>query len=81
MFERRNLTFKIKADKEDQIISLNIPEGQHFTWTKSNDMWNVGRYNYFSITAEELLKRGYDESKERGDMYKSYVDFVNKNFK
>ena len=44
-------------------------------------MWNVGRYNYFSITAEELLKRGYDESKERGDMYKSYVDFVNKNFK
>lgn len=29
MFERRNLTFKIKADKEDQIISLNMPDG---TW-------------------------------------------------
>lgn len=27
MFERRNLTFKIKADKEDQIISLNMPDG------------------------------------------------------
>lgn len=52
MFERRNLTFKIKADKEDQVISLNIPDG-----CMANDLSMEGlnsRYR-FNVSDKELV--------------------------
>ena len=52
MFERRNLTFKIKADKEDQIISLNIPDGY-----MANDLVMEGlnsRYR-FNVNDKKLI--------------------------
>lgn len=52
MFERRNLTFKIKADKEDQIISLNMPDGY-----MANDLVMEGlnsRYR-FNVNDKKLI--------------------------
>lgn len=52
MFERRNLTFKIKADKEDQVISLNIPDGY-----MANDLAMEGlnsRYR-FNVNDKNLI--------------------------
>jgi carbonic anhydrase/acetyltransferase-like protein (isoleucine patch superfamily) len=51
--------------------------GRYFTWTRSNDMWNVG---CFYGTGEELIQKAYKDSKESGDNYRKYVEFVERKF-
>ncbi len=46
-----------------------------FTYTKSNKMWKVG---CFYGTGEELIKKAYVDSEEKGKMYELYVSTVEK---
>lgn len=48
-------------------------DGIIFTWTRSNNMWRVGG---FYGTGEQLIKKGYAESKDSGKKYEKYVKFV-----
>lgn len=64
-----------KVDKlEDIIVFKNHwSSGNPFTYTKSNKMWKVG---CFYGTGQELIKKAYRDSKNSGNHYKAYVDFV-----
>lgn len=47
--------------------------GRYFTWTRSNDMWTVG---CFYGTGEELIKKAYKDSEEKGREYERVVKYV-----
>lgn len=47
--------------------------GRYFTWTRSNDMWTVG---CFYGTGEELIKKAYADSEEKGREYERIVKYV-----
>ena len=50
--------------KSDYIVFKNWwSSGRYFTWTRSNDMWSVG---CFYGTGEELIKKAYKNSEEKG---------------
>ena len=59
---------------EDVIVFKNHwSSGNPFTYTKSNKMWKVG---CFYGTGQELIEKAYRDSKNSGNYYKAYVDFV-----
>ena len=59
---------------EDIIVFKNHwSSGDTITYTKSNKMWKVF---HFYGTGQELIDEGYRESKNSGDHYKVYVEFV-----
>ena len=64
-----------KVEKiSDYIVFKNWwSSGRYFTWTRSNDMWSVG---CFYGTGEELIKKAYKDSKEKGREYARIVKYV-----
>ena len=64
----------IVEKKSDYIVFKNWwSSGRYFTWTRSNDMWSVGR---FYGTGEELIKKAYADSEEKGCEYERIVKYV-----
>ena len=64
---------KVKK-KSDYIVFKNWwSSGIYFTWTRSNDMWSVG---CFYGTGEELIKKAYKDSEEKGREYERIVRYV-----
>ena len=60
--------------KSDYIVFKNWwSSGRYFTWTRSNDMWSVG---CFYGTGEELIKKAYADSEEKGREYERIVRYV-----
>ena len=60
--------------KSDYIVFKNWwSSGRYFTWTRSNDMWSVG---CFYGTGEELIKKAYKDSEEKGREYERIVRYV-----
>lgn len=60
--------------REDYIVFKNWwSSGRYFTWTRSNDMWDVG---CFHGTGEALVEKAYADSKEKGEQYKLIVEYV-----
>ena len=60
--------------KSDYIVFKNWwSSGRYFTWTRSNDMWSVG---CFYGTGEELIKKAYADSEEKGREYERIVKYV-----
>ena len=60
--------------KSDYIVFKNWwSSGRYFTWTRSNDMWSVG---CFYGTGEELVKKAYNDSEEKGHEYEKIVKYV-----
>lgn len=59
---------------DDYIVFKNSwSSGRYFTWTRSNNMWQVG---CFHCTGEELIKKAYADSENSGKHYEAYVKFV-----
>ena len=68
-------------DKFDYIVFKDWWSRRFFTWTRSNNMWSAG---CFYSTGEELIKKAYDDSDEKGRDYENvvkYVELINKNYK
>lgn len=64
----------IVEKKSDYIVFKNWwSSGRYFTWTRSNDMWIVG---CFYGTGEELIKKAYNDSEEKGREYERVVKYV-----
>lgn len=62
------------CSKADYIVFKNWwSSGRYFTWTKSNDMWKVG---CFFGSGEELIKKAYSDSEEKGKEYERIVRYV-----
>ena len=60
----------------DYIVFQNWwSSGRFFTYTKSNKMWTVG---CFHGTGEQLIKKAYADSEQKGKMYELYVSTVEK---
>ena len=60
--------------KSDYIVFKNWwSSGRYFTWTRSYDMWSVG---CFYGTGEELIKKAYSDSEEKGREYERIVRYV-----
>lgn len=58
----------------DYIVFKNWwSSGRYFTWTRSNDMWSAG---CFHGTGEELIKKAYADSEEKGREYERIVRYV-----
>ena len=58
----------------DYIIFKNFwSSGRFFTWTRSNNMWEVG---CFYGTGDELIKKAYKDSKKSGREYERVVRYV-----
>lgn len=66
---------EIKSFQDYIVFKNNWSSGRYFTWTRSNDMWKVG---CFYGNGKELIEQAYKDSKLSGDMYKMYVEFVEK---
>ena len=66
---------EIKSLQDYIVFKNNWSSGRYFIWTRSNDMWTVG---CFYGSGKELIERAYKDSKLSGDMYKMYVEFVEK---
>lgn len=63
------------SSHNDYIVFKNWwSSGRYFTWTRSNNMWEVG---CFHGTGEELVRKAYQDSEEKGKQYKKIVDYVN----
>lgn len=59
---------------DDYIVFKNWwSSGRYFTWTKSNNMWNVG---CFYGTGEELIAKAYKDSELSGREYERIVRYV-----
>lgn len=62
------------CNNDDYIVFKNFwSSGRHFTWTRSNNKWSVGR---FYGTGEELIKKAYQDSKKSGREYERVVRYV-----
>ena len=63
-------------NKADYIVFKNWwSSGRYFTWTRSNNMWSVG---CFYGTGDELIKKAYEDSEDKGKHYEEIVEYVNK---
>ena len=59
---------------DDFIIFKNWwSSGRYFVWTRQDDMWSVG---CFHGTGKELIKKAYQDSKNKGREYKRVVKYV-----
>lgn len=66
----------IISSNRDYIVFKNWwSGGRYFTWTRSNNMWAVG---CFYGTGEELIKKAYADSEDKGKHYEEIVEYVNK---
>ena len=64
------------SNKADYIVFKNWwSSGRYFTWTRSNNMWSVG---CFYGTGDELIKKAYADSEDKGKHYAEIVEYVNK---
>ena len=60
--------------KRDYIVFKNWwSSGRYFTWTRSNNMWNVG---CFYGSGKELINKAYADSEESGREYERVVRYV-----
>ena len=57
------------------VIKNNWSSGRYITWTRSNNMWRTG---CFYGTGEELIKKAYADSYEKGMCYEATVKYVKK---
>ena len=55
------------------VIKNNWSSGRYITWTRSNNMWRAG---CFYGTGEELIKKAYADSYEKGKCYEATVKYV-----
>lgn len=65
---------EVSADNDYIVFKNWWSSGRYFTWTRSNNMWKVG---CFHGTGEELVRKAYRDSEEKGKQYKKIVDYVN----
>lgn len=64
------------TNNKDYIVFKNWwSSGRYFIWTRSNNMWSVG---CFYGTGEELVKKAYADSENKGKHYEEIVEYVNK---
>ena len=64
---------EVKSSR-DYIVFKNFWSiGRHFTYTRSNGMWTVG---CFYGTGEELIRKAYADSQEKGWQYERVVRYV-----
>ena len=64
---------EVKSSR-DYIVFKNFwSSGRHFTYTRSNGMWTVG---CFHGTGEELIRKAYADSQEKGWQYERVVRYV-----
>ena len=64
----------IIKETADYIVFKNWwSSGRYFTWTRSNNMWNVG---CFYGTGEELIAKAYKDSESSGREYARIVRYV-----
>ncbi len=64
---------RIKSMSDYLVFKNWWSSGRYFTWTRSNNMWKVGR---FYGTGEELIAKVYEDSEISGREYKRVVDYV-----
>lgn len=64
---------RIKSSSDYMIIRNIWTSNRIFTWTKSNNKWNVG---CFYGTGKELIKKAYHDSEISGKCYEMAVKFV-----
>ena len=65
----------IKSDLDYTVIHNFWSSGRPITYTRSNRMWTTG---CFYGTGEELIKKAYNDSKEKGDQFSLLVRYVEK---
>lgn len=66
---------KITGDRDYIVFKNWWSSGRYFTWTRSNNMWSVG---CFYGTGDELIKKAYEDSEDKGKHYEEIVEYVNK---
>lgn len=66
---------KITGNRDYIVFKNWWSSGRYFTWTRSNNMWSVG---CFYGTGEELIKKAYEDSEDKGKHYEEIVEYVNK---
>lgn len=72
--EARVCNNAVIKNMSDYIVFKNWwSSGRYFTWTRSNGMWTVG---CFYGTGEELIKKAYNDSEEKGREYERIVKYV-----
>ena len=70
-----NHPIHLKHDKDIYVFKNTWSSGRMFCYIPNIKLWIVG---YFNGTSDELVERAYEDSEHIGDMYKSYVDLVEK---
>jgi len=64
---------EVKGMTDYMVLKNTWSSGRYFTWTRSNNMWRVG---CFYGTSEELIKKAYADSYEKGKCYEATVKYV-----
>ena len=65
----------IKNDFDYTVIKNFWSSGRIITYTRPNRMWRTG---CFLGTGEELIKKAYNDTKEKGEQFKLLVEYVEK---
>lgn len=65
---------KIQSIRDYLVFKNCWSSGRYFTWTRSNNMWQVG---CFYGTGEELIAKAYKDSEKSGREYERVVHYVN----
>lgn len=65
----------IKKDLDYTVIKNFWSSGRVITYTRPNRMWRTG---CFLGTGEELIRKAYNDSKEKGEQFKLLVEYVEK---
>lgn len=63
----------IKTDRDYIVFKNWWSSNRYFTWTRSNNIWNVG---CFYGTGKELIKKAYADSEDSGKEYERVVRYV-----
>lgn len=63
----------IKTGRDYIVFKNWWSSDRYFTWTRSNNMWNVG---CFYGTGKELIKKAYADSEDSGKEYERVVRYV-----
>ena len=63
----------IKTGRDYIVFKNWWSSDRYFTWTRSNNMWNVG---CFYGTGKELIKKAYADSEDSGKEYELAVRYV-----
>lgn len=63
----------IETDRDYIVFKNWWSSNRYFTWTRSNNMWNVG---CFYGTGKELIKKAYADSEDSGKEYERVVRYV-----